>query len=184
MTSGAGTLICLPQTQKQTRTQTQGGLNPLAFPCPITLLISQSQTEPARTTIGTVTTTMGTTTTELVRWGCVNKLENTCFFRGTRRQMSALCVCLCECVCVYVMKISTILCRLHNLWGLASYGCGLPLPLPLPPPGFSCLLRLCPRVIYAFCYLAAFRGFLLLRVGSARRDAVPDREWRGMREEG
>lgn len=104
MTSGAGTLICLPQTQKQTRTEAQGGLNPLAFPCPITLLISQSQTEPARTTattaaIGTATTTMGTitaTTTAPVRWGCVNKLENTCFFRGTpSTDVRAVRVCVC-----------------------------------------------------------------------------------------
>lgn len=102
MTSGAGTLICLPQTQQQTRTQTQGGLNPLAFPCPITLLISQSQTEPAKTTtaaIGTATTTMGTitaTTTAPIRWGCVNKLENTCFFRGTpSTDVRAVRVCVC-----------------------------------------------------------------------------------------
>lgn len=99
MTSGAGTLICLPQTQQQTRTEAQGGLNPLAFPCPITLLISQSQTEPARTTtaIGTATTTMGTTaTTAPIRWGCVNKLENTCFFRGTpSTDVRAVRVCVC-----------------------------------------------------------------------------------------
>lgn len=67
------------------------------------------------------------------------------------------------------MKISTILCRLHNLWGLASYGCGLPLPLPLPPglllpPAFVPARNLCflllgriSRFFIATCWLCASR---------------------------
>lgn len=109
MTSGAGTLICLPQTQRVRDD----------IPMPNhTFNISKSNRTSQDNNNGNrhnnSNNNNGHRAILLPAWGCVNKLENTCFSRsGGRLSTDVHTVSVCVCMCV--MKISTILCRLHNL---------------------------------------------------------------------